>query len=476
MTVRTRIAPSPTGENLHIGNVYTALINFVFAKRAKGKFIVRIEDTDRTRLVEGSEERILDSLCWLGLAYDEGPDIGGPFAPYRQSERLKLYRQYAEELIKVGAAYYCFCTPKILEEMKKEQEKRGEIPRYDQRCRHLKNEEVQEQLEKNEPYVIRLKVPQAGETKFNDLIRGEISFQNGLLDDQVLLKSDGFPTYHLGVVVDDHLMEITHVIRAEEWISSTPKHVLIYQALGWKLPEYAHLPLLRSPDHSKLSKRRSPVWASWYKEQGFLPEAVINYLSLMGWSHPEGKEIFSLEEFIKKFDLKRVQTTGPVFDLTKLEWMNGQYIRKVPIKNLQASIHEFYGRKYSEDLIGKILPLVVDRMKKMADFLPLTEFFFKKPTVDPALLLSGKTKEGVETPINMIIFRLDKVKDWRREKLEREGRATAKEVGLKDGDLFMLLRIALTGKTVTPPLFETMEVLGKEETIDRLQTAVSKVS
>ncbi len=473
--VRTRIAPSPTGEDLHIGNVYTALIDFVFAKKNKGKFIVRIEDTDRTRLVAGSEEKILDSLCWLGLAYDEGPDIGGPYEPYRQSERLKLYKQYAEELVKVGAAYYCFCTPKILEEMRKAQEARGEIPRYDQRCRHLKNGEIQKKLDQKEASVIRLKVPQAGVTKFNDLIRGEISFQNGLLDDQVLLKSDGFPTYHLGVVVDDHLMKITHVIRAEEWISSTPKHILIYKALGWELPEYAHLPLLRSPDRSKLSKRRNPVWVSWYKEQGFLPEAIVNYLALMGWSHPEGKEIFSLDEFIKKFDLKRVQTTGPVFDVAKLEWMNGKYLRESPIKKLQEAIDEFYGKKYPEDLIGKILPLVVDRMKKLADFLPLTEFFFKKPSLDPALLLSGKTKEEVETPLNMFIFRIDKLKDWKKENLEKEGRETAKEVGLKDGDLFMLLRIALTGKTVTPPLFETMVVLGKEETLDRLQTALGKI-
>ncbi len=474
--VRTRIAPSPTGEDLHIGNVYTALINFVFAKKNRGKFIIRIEDTDRTRLVAGSEERILDSLCWLGLAYDEGPDIGGPYEPYRQSERLKLYKQYAEELVKVGAAYYCFCTPKILEEMRKAQEGRGEIPRYDQRCRHLKNGEIQKRLDKKEPYVIRLKVPQAGATKFNDLIRGEISFQNGLLDDQVLLKSDGFPTYHLGVVVDDHLMEITHVIRAEEWISSTPKHILIYKALGWELPEYAHLPLLRSPDRSKLSKRRNPVWVSWYKEQGFLPEAIINYLALMGWSHPEGKEIFSLEEFVKKFDLKRIQTTGPVFDVTKLEWMNGKYLREAPIKKLQSEIYDFYEKKHPEDLIGKILPLVVDRMKKLADFLPLTEFFFKKPSLDPALLLSGKTKEEVETPLNMFVFRIDKLKDWKKENLEKEGRETAREVGLKDGDLFMLLRIALTGKTVTPPLFETMVVLGKEETLERLQTALGKIS
>ncbi len=473
--VRTRIAPSPTGEDLHIGNVYTALINFAFAKQNKGKFVVRIEDTDRTRLVEDSENRILDSLCWLGLAYDEGPDIGGQFAPYRQSERLKLYKEYAEELVKVGAAYYCFCTPEALEEMHKDQMARGAAPRYDQRCRKLSNEEVKKRLAKGESHVIRLKVPQAGQTKFTDIIRGEITFENGLIDDQVLLKSDGFPTYHLGVVVDDHLMEITHVIRAEEWISSTPKHILIYQAFGWKHPEYAHVPLLRNIDHSKLSKRKNPVWISWYKKEGYLPEAILNYLALMGWAHPEEKEIFSLDEFIKKFDLKRVQTTGPVFDITKLDWMNGKYIRESQISKIKSQIYEFYDKKYPEDMIGKILPLVADRMKKLADFLPLTEFLFNKPSVDKALLLSGKTKEEVETPVNMTIFRLEKIKEWKKENLEKEIRGAAKELSLKDGDLFMLLRIALTGKTVTPPLFETMVVLGKEETLDRLQTALGKI-
>ncbi|TSC53768.1 MAG: glutamyl-tRNA synthetase, partial [Microgenomates group bacterium LiPW_16] len=318
--VRVRIAPSPTGEDLHIGNVYTALINYVFAKQNKGKFIIRIEDTDRTRLVPGAEEKILDSLCWLNLPYDEGPDIGGPYAPYRQSERLPVYQKLAQELIKVGAAYYCFCTHETLEEMRKTQQEKREPPRYDQRCRRLDIKEVKSRLQKGEPHVVRLKVPQAGQTKFNDLIRGEISFENGLLDDQVLLKSDGYPTYHLAVVVDDYLMKISHVIRAEEWISSTPKHILIYKALGWEPPVYAHLPLLRNPDRSKLSKRRNPVWVSWYRKQGYLPEAILNYLALMGWAHPEGKEIFPLEEFIKKFKLEKVQTTGPVFDLTKLEW------------------------------------------------------------------------------------------------------------------------------------------------------------
>ena len=473
--VRVRIAPSPTGEDLHIGNVYTALINYVFAKQNKGKFIVRIEDTDRSRLVPRAEEKILDSLCWLGLAYDEGPDIGGPYAPYRQSERLAIYQKYAQELIKVGAAYYCFCSPKTLDEIRKFQEAKSEPPRYDQRCRKLNTKDIKLKLKKGEPYVIRLKVPQAGQTKFNDLIREEISFENGLIDDQVLLKSDGYPTYHLAVVVDDYLMKISHVIRAEEWISSTPKHILIYKALGWEPPIYAHLPLLRNPDRSKLSKRRNPVWVSWYKEQGYLPEAIVNYLALMGWAHPEGKEIFDLGELIKKFKLESIQTTGPVFDLQKLEWMNGEYLRQSKISDLRSKIYDFYGKKYPEEIIGKILPLVVDRMKKLADFESLTDFFFKKPHVDPALLMAGKKKEEIETAINMFIFRTEKFRDWKTKELEKEARKTAGEVGIKDADLFMLLRIAITGKTISPPLFETMEVLGRSETLDRLKTALNKI-
>lgn len=477
--IRTRIAPSPTGSDLHIGNVYTALINYVLAKQKgpAGKFIVRIEDTDRTRLIKGSEDKILDSLCWLGLAYDEGPDIGGPYAPYRQSERLELYKKYAEELVAKGLAYYCTCTSERLAKLREEQIKKGVPPRYDGFCRE-KTSPIPSPERRGlgrGPYVIRLKVPHEGETIFNDLIRGEISFKNELIDDQVLLKSDGFPTYHLGVVVDDHLMEITHVVRAEEWISSTPKHILLYKAFGWALPQFAHLPLLRNPDRSKLSKRKNPVWVSWYKEQGYLPEAILNYLCLMGWSHPAGKDIFSLEEFIKEFKLEKVQTTGPVFDLAKLDWMNGVYIRQTKIENLKSKIDEFYGGKYQEKMIAQILPLVVDRMKTLSDFEKLADFFFKKPSVDKELLLAGRTKDEVEKALSLFIFRIEKLKAWTKENLDKEGMGTVEETGLKTGDLFMILRVAITGKSVTPPLSETMVVLGKTETIDRLQTTLRKI-
>jgi len=301
--IRTRIAPSPTGQDIHVGSVATALMNFAWAKKNKGKFIIRIEDTDQTRLVPGGEKKMLATLEKIGLAADESPIIGGPFEPYRQSERLSIYKKYAEELVKKGKAYYCICTQERLATMRQEQQAQKKVPRYDRVCFHQQKEITEKITKEKIPYVIRLLVPE-GEIKFKDVIRGEITIQCKDIDDQVLLKSDGFPTYHLGVVVDDHLMKITHVIRGEEWLPSTPKHVILYQAFGWKLPVFAHISLLRNPDKSKLSKRKNPVWTSYYLDQGIFPEALLNYLALMGWSHPEGKEIFSLEEYIKVLDIK----------------------------------------------------------------------------------------------------------------------------------------------------------------------------
>ncbi len=451
MTVRTRIAPSPTGEDLHIGNAYTALINYVFAKKHGGKFIIRIEDTDRTRSVEGSEERILDSLKWLGIGYDEGP--------YRQSERLAEYKRIAEELVEKGHAFYCFCTPERLELMRKEQESRHEPPMYDGKCKALSIQNSKLKIQNGEQHVVRLNVPDEGTTSFTDIIRGEISFENKLIDDQVILKSDGFPTYHLGVVVDDHLMEISHVVRGEEWISSTPKHVLLYQFLGWELPKYAHLPLLRNPDKSKLSKRKNPVWLSWYKEQGFLPEAILNYLATLAWAHPEGKDIFSLDDMIKLFDLKNIQTTAPVFDVEKLRWVNGQYLRKYQISNIKYQIFNFYKQKYPMGGIEKILPLVIERMKTLKEFDSLAGFFFKRPT-------------EYEHPLNQKLISLVKTtletSDWSHEAMEKSIRASAEKEGISAKDLFMELRVATTGKTVGPPLLESLEILGKEETLLRL--------
>ncbi len=442
-TVRTRIAPSPTGRDLHIGNAYTALINYVFAKKHNGKFIIRIEDTDRARLVEGSEKRILESLNWLGISHDEGPDKGGPYKPYRQSDRLSAYKKYAMELIEKGHAYWCSCTPQRLTQMRRIQEAKHEPPMYDGHCRelHLKSGAT-----------IRLKVPKEGITRFRDIIRGDISFENKLIDDQVLLKSDGFPTYHLGVVVDDHLMEISHIIRGEEWISSTPKHILLYKFFGWDIPRFAHVSVLRNPDKSKLSKRKNPVWVSDYRAKGFVPDAIKNYLATMAWSYPDGRDIFSVEEMIKEFKLEDIQTTAPVFDVEKLKWMNGKYLK-------EQDIATFFGDKYPEEKVKQIWPLVKDRMRLLPEFDTLAGFFFERPKVferslNPKLL--KLLKEHISTV------------EWNRGSLEQAVRSIE---GVKAKEIFMELRVAVTGKTVGPPLLESLEILGREETLKRIPSS-----
>jgi glutamyl-tRNA synthetase len=463
MKVRTRIAPSPTGENLHIGNAYTALINYVFAKQQHGEFIIRIEDTDRTRLVEGSEDRILASLKWLNIPHQEGPDIGGLYAPYRQSERLKLYKKYVLELIANGHAYYCFCTGERLDTMRKDQEKNHQPPMYDGLCKKIDPTEAKKRVEAGEKYVVRLNVPDTGMTTFTDLIRDEISFENKLIDDQVLLKSDGFPTYHLGVVVDDHEMKISHIIRGEEWISSTPKHILLYKYFGWELPVFAHMPLLRNPDKSKLSKRKNPVWVSWYKEQGFLSEAVINYLGSMAWAFPDGRDIYSLDEMIKEFALEHVQTTAPIFNLEKLRWMNGEYIRQKTDEELKELLYQHVSMLKQEQcgLVMKIIPLIKERIHTLNEFLSLAGFFFEKPTE-----FERPLKKDVIKLLNDV---LSTSTEWEHDYLESLIRTSAEKNSMKAKDLFMELRVAVTGKTVGPPLLESLEVLGKKETLSRLQ-------
>ena len=458
--VRTRIPPSPTGEDLHIGNLQTALINWAWAKKNNGKFIIRIEDTDKQRLVEGSEARILQTFKDYGLIYDEGPDIGGQFAPYRQSERLEIYKKYAEELVEKKAAYYCFCTKERLEELRKKQIAEKKIPKYDKHC--LKHETRNTKHETGS-YVIRLNVPENKEVSFDDVLRGKITINTNEIDDQVLLKSDGFPTYHLAVVVDDHLMEITHVIRGEEWISSTPKHILLYGAFGWELPVFTHTSLLRNPDKSKLSKRKNPVWAHWYLKQGFLPEAVLNYLALLGWSHPQQKEIFDLEEFTRVFDLKDMQVVGPVFDIVKLEWLNGEYIRNMKRETLNMKIQKFYSNKYSSSIVEKTIPLIQERIKKLSDYLPLCEFFFQPPStyevdIDGKKNILEKTHEA-----------LSSITEWKAERLGETMQNVAKELSIKNSEYFMIVRVAITGKKISPPLNESMELLGKEKSLDRMQ-------
>lgn len=459
-TVRTRIAPSPTGQDLHIGNAYTALINYVYAKKYGGQFIIRIEDTDRTRLVEGSEGRILASLAWLGIPHDEGPDIGGPYAPYRQSDRLEVYKKHAEELMANGHAYYCFCTTERLEAMRKDQETKHLPPMYDGLCKKLDAQEALKRVKNGESHVIRLSVPEEGKTTFRDIIRGDVSFENKLIDDQVLLKSDGYPTYHLGVVVDDHIMKISHIIRGEEWISSTPKHILLYKFFGWEQPAFAHVSVLRNPDRSKLSKRRNPVWVSDYKAKGYLPEAIKNYLAMMAWAFPGGKELFSVDEMAKEFKLEDIQTSAPIFDTEKLRWMNGEYLRMKSDGEVIELIDGSYpDKRYDKKLLTKILPLIKDRMKVLSEFESLAGFFFARPTTFERPLKETPLKVGREALINL---------DWNHDAMEQAIRDAAGKANLKAKDVFMELRVAVTGKTVGPPLLESLEILGKVEILQRL--------
>lgn len=459
--VRTRIAPSPTGFP-HIGTIYQALFDFAYAKGRNGKFIVRIEDTDRTRFVEGAEAVIFSSFDWFGLSEDESPRVGGAHGPYRQSERLDIYKKYAGELVEKKHAYYCFCTKEELEAHRALCISEKKVPMYSKKCRDLSEDAVRENLSLGKPYTIRMKIPESGAVTVRDEIRGEIVFHADSVDDQVILKSDGFPTYHLAVVVDDHLMGITHVVRGEEWLSSTPKHVLLYDYLAWEKPLFYHTPVLRNPDKSKLSKRHGHTSVSWYRESGFLPEAILNYLALMGWSHPEEKEIFDIDEFTKQFDLSALKPVGPIFDITKLEWMNGMYIRALKDDVLCERIHAFIGDTYKKELILRTVPLVKERMKTLADYLPLAEFFFKRPSEYAIDLVQKKDI------LRKVADTITHCTQWDADAIGAALQELAQQEQIKFGDFFMTIRVAITGKKISPPLNESLEILGKEECVARL--------
>lgn len=464
MSVRTRLAPSPTGEDIHIGNLHSALINYVFARKHEGAFVVRIEDTDQVRLVKGSEEQILKSLRAYGLSYDEGPDKDGVYGPYRQSERLETYRIYTKELVDKKAAYYCICSKERLAKLREKQQKEKQIPRYDKHCLAIQ-EEVARKVSEGATHVVRMDIPDSKDITFHDVIRGDITINTSNLDDQVLMKSDGFPTYHLAVVVDDNFMKITHVIRGEDWISSTPKHILLYEAFGWEKPVFAHTPLLRNPDKTKLSKRKNPVWAQWYLKQGFLPEAVLNFMALMGWSHPQQKEIFSIDEFTKVFKLEDLQAVAPIFDVVKLEWMNGEYVRRMSPDILATRIDEFYEGKFDKKIIESTIPLIQERIKKLSDYKPLVEFIFDRPTKYQVEL---KTHKKLITKMHDV---LSKLLDWKAEEIGRVMQELAFAENVKNNEFFMILRVVVTGKKISPPLNESMEMLGKKEVLARIASA-----
>lgn len=483
--VRVRFAPSPTGSP-HIGSIRTALYDWLFARHTGGKFILRIEDTDRSRYVPGSMEEILESLRWLGTLWDEGPEVGGPCGPYLQSERLDIYRDHARQLLDSGHAYYCFCTPERLEQMRLEQEARKQPTGYDRRCLSLSPQETARMLEEGVPAVIRFKVPQEGTTSFHDIVRGEISFENRLLDDFVIIKSDGYPTYQFANVVDDHLMGITHVIRGEEWISSTPKHILEYQAFGWEPPKFAHAPLILSPERTKLGKRHGAASALEYRDRGFLPEAVINFITLLGWSSGDENEILSVEELIEKFTLEGIVNHPVVFDIQKLEWMNGVYIRKADLDRLTKLCIPYLQRAgllpatlTPDDLAytRKVIALEQERLKVLSEITELADFFFvDEPPYDQKGMDKWLRRENSEHLLRAVIKRLQDVPDWTRESIETAVRQAGDELGLSGGQVIHPVRMAVTGRMVGPGLFETMEVLGKERVLSRLIRTLREIS
>jgi len=475
-TVRVRFAPSPTGYP-HLGNIRTALFNWLFARHNNGSFILRIEDTDVARRVEGAIDTILDSLRWLGLDWDEDP--------YFQSERLEMYREVADQLVREELAYLCYCSPQRLEAMRQEQTKRKQPPGYDRHCRHLTGEQKAELEASGVPPVVRFKSPLEGQTSFHDLIRGEIVFENSTLDDFVLLKSDGYPTYHLANIVDDHLMAISHVLRADEWLSSTPRHVLLYQALGWHPPQFAHLPMILGPDRSKLSKRHGATAINEYRDQGYLPEAIVNFLALLGWSLDDKTELLSREEVVKHFSLERISKTAAAFNRDKLDWMNGVYLRSLSLEEfneraisfLERDLPSEVERPLDTDYIRQIMPLIQERAKTLAEVPQLSEFFFVDKLEYDAGLLLGKLESGqVVKILQAAITRVEGLGNWDAASLEAVLRPMAEELNLKTGVFFGLLRVATTGRTAAPPLFQTMEVLGKERCLKRLKTALDRLS
>jgi glutamyl-tRNA synthetase len=471
-TVRVRIAPSPTGDP-HVGTAYIALLNLIFARHHNGQFILRIEDTDRTRSRPEYENNIFEALKWAGIAWDEGPDVGGSYGPYRQSERTEIYRTYCQKLLDENKAYKCFATPEELSEMREMAAKLGGRIGYDRRYRNLSPQEIQEREEAGQPYVIRLKVPLTGECIYEDGIKGRITYPWADIDDQVLLKSDGFPTYHLANVVDDHLMQITHVIRGDEWISSTPKHLLLYESFGWQPPAYMHVPLLLGKDGKKLSKRRNPTSIFYYRDSGYLPEAFCNFLTLMGYSMPHDKEIYSLNEIIESFDPKRIGVSGAFFDILKLDWINQQYlINNVPQDKLWERIKEW---SFNDAFMQKLMPLCHTRIKTFGEFMELCGCLFVNHLdyTPEELCPTGQPKERVAMMLQAVIWDMDARENWKREGIEKASHAVAEVFGAHYKKVIIpLLYISLTGKKHGPPLFDAVEILGKDRTRARLLHAI----
>ena len=483
MSVRLRYAPSPTGDP-HVGNIRTALWSWLHARRHGGAFIVRLEDTDQSRAIPGSLDRILESLRWLGIDWDEGPDIGGPYGPYVQSQRLDHYRPAAERLVEGGHAYRCFCTPEELTALRKRQQAERRPTGYEGTCRAIPPREAQSRAEAGEAHVVRFRMPDDGVTTWTDALRGEISVENRLQQDLVILKSDGFPTYHLAHVVDDHEMEITHVTRGDDWIPSTAAHVRLFDSLGYERPVFVHTPVILGPDGGKLSKRHGAKFMLEYAQEGYLPQALFNFLATMGWALDDHTEVISRDQMIDAFDIMDLGVSPALFDTKKLEWMNGVYLRETPedqlselfAVRLERDLPPEVPRPIDRVLVEEFTPLVRERVKLLSELAPLVDFFFvaELPPPSPEELRGNPYRnrpEAAQQTLSAAIAALEGLDDWQHELLEERLRGLATDLGEKAGDLFMLCRLAVTGKPVTPPLFETMEIVGDERCLARLRAA-----
>lgn len=467
--VRTRIAPSPTGVP-HIGNTRTALFDYLLAKKYGGEFILRIEDTDQDRLVPEAVEKIYQIHEFLGMKPDESPVVGGSYGPYIQTERLDLYQKYAQELINLGAAYYCFCS----EERLKELHEKDQYAKYDRHCRHLSPEEVKAKLDSGAPFVIRVKLPETGFSTWHDLVQGKLSLPNTECDDKVLLKTNGIPTYHLAVVVDDHLMKISHVLRGVEWMMSTPVHLFLYESFGWEPPILAHVPLLLGPDKSKLSKRHGAKSVLEYAADGYLPEAINNFLFYLGFSYKDNSDLLTLLEMIQIFDETKIQRQNAIFDIQKLNYLNSQWIKKMDSDELFSRLKTFIPEDWqqSKEKVISIIDIAKERMFTLKDFAPAAEYFFSTPTVDKQLVLdqSAHSEEETQKWFQTAISLIENTQDFSSTNLHEEFAATQKDSGFSPREAFMSLRVAISGRTVTPPLFDCFVILGKEETLKRLNT------
>ncbi len=477
--VRVRFAPSPTGY-LHVGGLRTALYNYLFARKHNGVFILRIEDTDRTRYVEGAVENLINTLRWAGLEFDEGPMKGGSYGPYIQSERLDIYRKYAKQLVNDGKAYYCFCTSERLEKIRDEVEGTGAFVKYNKTCLKLSQSVINKNLEDGTPYVIRLKVPENRIIKFHDLIREEVEIASDLIDDQVLIKSDGYPTYHLANVVDDHLMNVTHVIRGEEWLPSVPKHILLYEYFGWEIPKLAHLPLLLNADRSKLSKRQGDVAVEDYKEKGYLKEGLINFVAFLGWNPGDEREIFSLDELVNEFSLERVGKAGAIFNIEKLNWINLQHIHQksnedlIPILKDILANSKYRGLNLSDEYLSNVIGAMRVRINYISGILEKSNYFFEIPQSYDENVLKKHWRAETPEHLTKLMKEFSFLQNPTKEDYEAVLKKTAEQLGIGAGKLIHPTRLSVSGVGEGPGLYDILFTLGKEEVIKRIETAIQR--